>query len=150
MWTLLVTIVGCCPLICHIIVYNILYNKIKIKQNHRIIKLMIRRQTCFFCFVLFCFLFPCYFVMLKNDKHELTATFYQCPSCVYFVSAIWQKGLWVQQSAKAQKEEGKGKEEATQTVLRGCRKQREERRQESQFSEDLQTLLISQLCLAAL
>ncbi len=47
-------------------------------------------------------------------------------------------------------EEGKGKEEATQTVLRECIKWKEDRGHESQFSENLQTLLFGQLCLAAL
>ncbi len=45
---------------------------------------------------------------------------------------------------------GKGEEEATQTILRECRKKREEKGCESQFSEDLQTLLFSQFSLAAL
>ncbi len=47
-------------------------------------------------------------------------------------------------------QEGKGKEELTQTVLRECRKQREDRGRKSQFSEDLQTLEFGQLCLATL
>ncbi len=46
--------------------------------------------------------------------------------------------------------EGKGAEEATQTIVRECRKFKEERRCDSQFSDDLQTSLIGQLCLAAL
>ncbi len=46
--------------------------------------------------------------------------------------------------------EGKGKEEPTQIILRERRKYKEERGHESQFSEDLQTLLFSQLHLAAL
>ncbi len=46
--------------------------------------------------------------------------------------------------------EGKGEEEPTQTVLRKCRKYKKERERKSQFSEDLQTLLFGQLCLAAL
>ncbi len=47
-------------------------------------------------------------------------------------------------------EEGKVEEEATQTILRECRKQREDRGRKAQFCEDLQTLLFSQLSLAAL
>ncbi len=46
--------------------------------------------------------------------------------------------------------ERKGEEELTQTVLGERRKFKEERKRESQFSEDLQTLLFSQLCLVAL
>ncbi len=46
--------------------------------------------------------------------------------------------------------EGKGEEEPTQTVLRECRKYKEEKGHELQFAEDLQTLLFSQLCFAAL
>ncbi len=45
--------------------------------------------------------------------------------------------------------EGKWEEETTQTVLRECRKYKEERGCKSKFSEDLQTLLFGQLCLAA-
>ncbi len=47
-------------------------------------------------------------------------------------------------------EEGKWEEEATQTILGECRKKKGDRGRESQFSEDLQTLLLYQLCLAAL
>ncbi len=36
-------------------------------------------------------------------------------------------------------EEDKGEEEPTQTILRECRKYKEDRGCESQFSEDLQT-----------
>ncbi len=45
--------------------------------------------------------------------------------------------------------EGKGEEEPTQTVLRKCRKYKEGRGHESQFSEDPQTLLFGQLCFTA-
>ncbi len=38
----------------------------------------------------------------------------------------------------------------TQTILRERRKQKGDRGGESQFSEDLQTLAVGQLCLAAL
>ncbi len=34
---------------------------------------------------------------VKSEKRELTVTFCQCPSCVYFVSV---KGLFVQRSAE--------------------------------------------------
>ncbi len=44
---------------------------------------------------------------------------------------------------------GKGEDEPTQTVPRECRKLKG-RGRESQFSEDRQTLLFGQLCLAAL
>ncbi len=47
-------------------------------------------------------------------------------------------------------QEGKREEEATQTILRESRKQKEDKGRESQFSEDLSTLLLSQLCQAAL
>ncbi len=60
------------------------------------------------------------------------------------------KGLWVQRSAEAHTEEGKGEEEATQTVLKECRKCKEVRGHESQFSEDLQTLLFGYLFIATL
>ncbi len=43
-----------------------------------------------------------------------------------------------------------GEEEPTQTVLSECRKHKEEKGCESQFSDDQQTLLFGQLCLAAL
>ncbi len=85
--------------------------------------------------------------MLKSEKHKLQVTFYKCPSCVYFASA---KGLFIQQSAEVCTEEGKGKEEATQTILRKYRKYKGERGHEPQFSEDLQALLFGPLCLAAL
>ncbi len=66
------------------------------------------------------------------------------------MSVIGQKGLRVQWSVEMCTEEEKGEEEATQTVLRQCRQHKEDRWYESQFSEDLQTLLFCQLCLAAL
>ncbi len=44
--------------------------------------------------------------------------------------------------------EGKGVEETTQTILRECREYKKERGRMSQFSEDLQSLLFGQLCLA--
>ncbi len=57
------------------------------------------------------------------------------------MAIITQKGLLLQQSAEACMEEEKGKEYAyTDHFERG----------KSQFSEDLQTLLVGQLCLAAL
>ncbi len=46
--------------------------------------------------------------------------------------------------------EVKGEEKLTQTVLRECRKYKEERGRKLQFSEDLWTLLFGQLSLAAL
>ncbi len=65
-----------------------------------------------------------------------------------FSSFVSAKGLWVQQSVAARK--GKGEEDATQTILRECRKYKKSRGHESQFSEDLQALLFGHLCLAAL
>ncbi len=57
--------------------------------------------------------------MLKSKKHKLEVTFHQCPTCVYPVSV---KRLLVQQSVEMRTEEGKGEEEATQTVLREGKK----------------------------
>ncbi len=38
-------------------------------------------------------LFLHYLIMLKSEKRNLYVTFYQCPTCVYVVSVIGQKGL---------------------------------------------------------
>ncbi len=43
-----------------------------------------------------------------------------------------------------------GRSDQHRLVLRECRNKKEERGCESHFSEDLQTLLFSHLCLAAL
>ncbi len=53
-------------------------------------------------------------------------------------------------SAEVRTEEVKGEENATQTILTECKKQKEDRGCESQFSDYLQTLLFGQLCLAVL
>ncbi len=71
-------------------------------------------------------LFPCY--LSKRQTCRLEVTFHRCPTCIYFVSVIRPKGLWVQQSAKAGTEEGEGEEETTQTILRECRKQKKRQR----------------------
>ncbi len=65
------------------------------------------------------------------------------------MSVIRPNGLWVQQSEEVHTEEGKGEEELTQTALRDLENRRKTEGA-NQFSEDLQTLLFSQLCLAAL
>ncbi len=86
-----------------------------------------------------------YFVVLKSKKCKLSNIFSVFWLHLFCVS----KGV-VKTAECGGTHEGEGKEESTQTVLRECRKQKEDRGRKSQFSEDPQTLLFSQLCLAAL
>ncbi len=71
---------------------------------------------------------------------------YLCLCCV----SNWIKG--VVSTAECGGAHGGGKEGgwATWTILRECRKYRDERGQKAQLSEDLQTLMFGQLCLTAL
>ncbi len=61
---------------------------------------------------------PMLFGCVKESEAPAVSNIYQCPPCVYFVSVIEQKGLWVQPSAEVRKEEGEEEEVTTQTVLK--------------------------------
>ncbi len=72
-------------------------------------------------------LFPRYLVMLKSEKYKLSVTFYQCPRCVLFFVSNWTKGVVSTVESGGAQRRGRGRSMLTQTILRKCRKQNEDR-----------------------